>query len=569
MVTATVRMTLNYLIDSSRDKFGDRPALGMALGKPLSYNILHDRIITLAMILQQDGVQKGDHVAILAENSHYWGVVYFAAVRIGAVVVPILPDLPEADVHHILDEMKVQILFTTRQQIDKVFEYKQGKLPKIITLDDDIGVPGVLATSTFTDYLAQATTDDKTTEGERETLALETVDEDDLASIIYTSGTSGHSKAVMLSHKNLIANVYSAAGLLKIEPGSVFLSILPLSHSYEFTCGFLLPLLKGCRIAYASKTPTPVVLQELCKKEKPFAIFAVPMILEKIYKKRILPRINEGGMSSLICKSRIGRRFLYKKLGNELMQFFGGRLEMMGIGGDCLNAEVEQFLLEAGFPYIVGYGLTETAPLISGGPVGDKTISMGSCGKPIMNVNVKIVDQDPKTGIGEIFVCGPNVMKGYYDDDQTTAAVLSKDGWLATGDLGLIDEDGNLHVYGRVENLISMDDGTVICPERIEQKVNSYHWVVESLIVKKSNSLDAWVYLDYEFIDEKTKGISQSSRNDYIGLLFHQIQDEINEQLPSTSRLTKVFERREPFMKTTTQKIKRYLYDSQTVPDYP
>lgn len=561
---AEVGMTLNYIIDSSRAQFGDLPAMGMVLTRPLSYTILHDRIIALATMLRRDGVSKGDRIGILAENSHNWGTVYFAAVRLGAVVVPILPDLPDIDVHHVLHEMKVKVLFTTQRQIEKIYEFQKSDLfSKVITLDDYNCALGVINTNTFSEYLTKAM-ENWRLEKEKGVLSFDEVYEDDLASIIYTSGTSGYPKAVMLSHKNLTANVYSVAGLVDIQPGSVFLSILPISHTYEFACGFLLPLIKGGRIAYAGKTPTPVILQKLCKKEKPFAIFVVPLILEKIYKKRILPRIEKSRSLSLVCKTNMGRRFIYKKLGRELLDFFGGRLRVMGIGGAGLNREVERFLFEAGFPYLVGYGLTETAPLLSGGPAGDQTITMGSCGKPIPNVEIKIVNQDAKKGIGEIHACGSNIMKGYYNDEQATAAVLSEDGWLATGDLGCIDEEGNLHVHGRVENVIIMD-GTSISPESLEHTMNTYHWVVESLVVESNGKLDGWVYPDYELIDEKTAGQTQSSRHEYIGALLMQMRKEMNEQLPENSRIVGIFERREPFMKTATHKIKRYLYNSQTM----
>ncbi len=556
-----VGMTLNYVIDSSRAQYGDLPAMGMALTKPLTYEALHDRIIALAGMLQRDGVKKGDRIAILAENSHNWGTVYFAAVRLGAVVVPILPDLSEVDVHHILLEMQVAILFTTQRQIEKVYELRKSYLNKVITLDDYNCILGVINTNTFSEYLTKAM-DKMGHDRQKGGQPFDEIDEDDLASIIYTSGTAGYPKAVMLSHKNLTANVFSSTGLADMQPGAVFLSILPISHIYEFTCGFLLPLIKGGRIVYAGKTPTPVILQKLCKKEKPFAIFVVPLILEKIYKKRILPRINKSKSLSFACRTTFGRKLIYKKLGNELLDFFGGKLQMMGIGGASLNREVEQFLVEAEFPYIVGYGLTETSPLISGGPVGDKTITIGSCGKPIPNVSVKIDDPDPQTGIGEIHVSGPNIMKGYYNDEQATDLVVSEDGWLSTGDLGLVDENGNLHVYGRKKNVISLQDGTTVSPEMIEQMMNNCHWVIETLIVENNGQLEGWVYPDYELIDEKTAGQTQSDRHKYIETLIEKLHQEINSQLPASQHIKDIFERREPFMKTVTHKIKRYLYDA-------
>lgn len=557
-----VRMTLNYIIDSSKNKFGDLAAIGMALKEPITYEEYHDRICALAIRMQKEGLAKGDHVAILAENSHNWGAAYLAGVRIGAVCVPILPDLPEADVHHILNEMKVKILFTTQRQIEKIYDYRGESCGSVITLDDHQGAKGLLQPRQFSSFLEEALADYREKIIVGETFDFPDVGEDDLASILYTSGTSGFSKAVMLTHKNLTSNAYAASGLLDVKPGSVFLSILPMSHTYEFTTGFILPLLMGARIAYAGKTPTPAILQNLCAHEKPFAIFAVPLVLEKIYKKRVLPKIEKSRVMKLICRTRVGKKFINKRIGKKLIEFFGGELVLMGVGGAALNPDVEQFLIEAEFPYLVGYGLTESAPLIAGGPAGDKTIALGSAGKPIPGVEIKIVDPDPDTGIGEICACGPNVMKGYYNDPDATAEVVSADGWLATGDLGLIDERGNLHIKGRSKNVIVLANGENVYPEAIEHKINSYHWVVESLIVENNGQLNAWIYPDYESIDEVTAGQSRQQRREHLQSLLEKMRKDLNSQLPTASRIAEVYERREPFIKTATHKIKRYLYDA-------
>jgi long-chain acyl-CoA synthetase len=338
-----------------------------------------------------------------------------------------------------------------------------------------------------------------------------------------------------------------------------------MSHTYEFTCGFLLPLLCGCRIAYAGKTPTPAILQKLCAYEKPFAIFAVPLVMEKIYKKRVLPQIEKSSLLKNICKIGMGRKLVYRKIGKKLVAFFGGNLQLMGIGGAALNPDVEKFLHEARFPYLIGYGLTECAPLIAGGPAGDKTIAIGSTGKPIPGVQVKIAKPDPATGIGEITACGANVMLGYFKDEEATEAVLSKDGWLSTGDLGFMDQEGNLHVCGRSKNIIVLSNGENVYPEAIEHKLNTYHWVVESLLVENSGQIEAWVYPDYEFIDDQTAGSTRAERRAFIENLLESMRKDLNEQLPKSSRLAKVFERREPFIKTATHKIKRYLYDGHAM----
>jgi len=553
----TVGMTLNYVIDSSCSKYSDRPAIGMAMEQPLCYGEFHESILALAMRLQTEGINKGDRLAILGENSHNWAIAYLATVRLGAVAVPILPDLPESDVHHIISEMQVKALFTTQKQIEKIYEFRDEVKGPVITLDDYDAKVGIISILTFSSYLGEALA---TFRANPDNPPFAPVDENDLASILYTSGTSGYSKAVMLSHKNLTANAFAASGLKEIEPGSVFLSVLPMSHTYEFTCGFILPILCGCRIAYAGKTPTPAILQKLCEHEKPFAIFAVPLVLEKIYKKKVLPQIEKSNLLKGVCKFGVGRKFVYRKIGRKLLSFFGGNLQLMGVGGAALNPDVEKFLYEARFPYLVGYGMTESSPLIAGGPAGDRTIAIGSSGKPIPGVQVKIADPDPESGIGEITVCGANVMQGYYNDQEATAAVLSTDGWLSTGDLGFIDKEGNLHICGRSKNVIVLPNGENVYPEAIEHKLNGYHWVVESMLIENNGQMEAWIYPDYEFIDDQTAGSSRADRRVYIENLLDHLRTELNRELPKSSRLAKVFERREPFIKTATHKIKRYLY---------
>jgi long-chain acyl-CoA synthetase len=238
----------------------------------------------------------------------------------------------------------------------------------------------------------------------------------------------------------------------------------------------------------------------------------------------------------------------------------------MGIGGASLNPEVEAFLAEARFPYLVGYGLTETSPLLSGGPAGDVTIKLGSSGKPLPGVQIKIVNPAPGTGIGEIHACGPNIMQGYYAGREATAAVLSADGWLATGDLGFLDDLGNLHICGRSKNVIVLPSGENVYPEAIEHRINSYGWVGEGLVLENNGRIEAWIYPDYEVIDEETAGRSRAERREHMDRLLEQMRHELNAQLPPASRISRIFERREPFIKTATHKIKRYLYDSHAMP---
>lgn len=547
--------TLNELIDQCSVQYANYPAIGMAFQAPLTYQQFNRRILCLARHLQDFGIKYKERVAILAESSHNWGTVYFAIVRLGAIAVPILPDLPINDVRHIISQTTCRLVFTTQKQIEKTYDLKD-QIEKIITLDDFQDETGMLTAEPFSDFLAEAEKHCHDHFGQ----AFPEVKEDDIASILYTSGTSGFSKAVMLSHKNMCANAFSGNKIVEIQPGSTFLSVLPVSHTYEFTAGFLLPILKGCRIVYAGKTPTPTVLQQICAAEKPSIMLVVPLIMEKIFKKMVLPAIEKSKFLRFASGFSIGRKLIYRMIGKKLLQFFGGNLEFVGIGGAALNPDVEFFLREAGFPYYVGYGMTETAPLLSAGPQNDKTIAMGSSGKPVPDVNIRISGPNPETGIGEIQARGPNVMLGYWDDEEATRETMTEDGWLRTGDIGKLDETGNLHILGRSKSVIVLSSGENIYPEAIEHKLNSYPFVVESLVVEHNTSLEAWVYPDYEFIDAETAGQSRQQRHEYITANLLRIRAEVNEQLPMTSKLSKVIERREPFIKTATHKIKRYLY---------
>lgn len=554
--------TLNYVVDSSCTKYKDEPAIGMAMETPLTYGEFQERILALAARLMKEGIAKGDHVAILGENSHCWGIAYLAIVRIGAVGVPILPDLPESDVQHIFREMQVNGLFITHKQLEKIYEIRKEISGPVITLDDHADQMSMIQSTTFSSYLDEALT---TYREAGEKPVFPEVGEEDLASILYTSGTSGYSRAVMLSHKNFAANAYAASILADVPRNATWLSILPMSHTYEFTCGFILPLVCGARIAYAGKTPTPAILQKLCEYEKPYAIFAVPLVLEKIYKKRVIPQIEQSIILKLLCKVGVTRRLIYRKIGLKLRGFFGGQLGFMGVGGAALNPDVEKFLVEADFPYLIGYGMTESAPLIAGGPLADPTIAIGSTGKPIDGVELRIEDPDPASKIGEITIKSPCVMQGYYKDKEATDEVLTEDGWLSTGDLGFMDDLGNLHVCGRSKNVIVMANGKNVYPEAIEHKINAYPYVTESLVVESNDQLQAWIYPDYELIDEEMAGKSKAMRREFIEKLLTTMRDELNKELPRTTRLARVFERREPFIKTATHKIKRYLYSGHTV----
>jgi long-chain acyl-CoA synthetase len=552
--------TINCLLETSVEKFGARPALGMALEKPMTYSELFRSVSGMAAMLKRQGVLKGNKIAILGENSPNWGISCLAALRIGAIVVPILPDFPEADIHHILADSEAKILFTTQRQMDKVLGARDHKLLTVITLDDFKADTDFLTVEPISNFIEKARNFLRQIP-DMIGLKSTAVSEDDIASIIYTSGTSGHSKAVMLSHKNFIANVLTTANhLLEVFPEWTFLSILPLSHTYEFTLGFLFPLLSGSRIVYVGKTPTPSVLEKICAVEKPQIIPAVPLIMEKIYKKKVLAAFEKKFVLKVVSKIPGLKMRIYRQIAHKLVEFFGGELKTMAIGGAAINREAEMFLKKSGFPYLIGYGLTESAPLLAGGPWGDPTIAVGSTGKPIPGVEIKIVDPDPRTGIGEILARGPNIMKGYYKNPQATREALDDEGWLHTGDLGYFDKLNNLFIRGRSKNMILMSNGENIYPEVIEDKINSCMHVVESLVMEDNGHLDAWVYLDYDLIDDETRNKSPQQKLDYIDDLLLRLKEAINPELSAFSQIAHFVEHKEPFQKTATSKIKRYLY---------
>lgn len=547
--------TINEIIDESCRKFGKNAALGFAMGDKLSYEQVYEQVLKTAVYLKKIGVGPGTHVAILAENSPGWGIAYFSIVRLGAVVVPILPDFLESDILHVMEEADVKFIFTSGRLVENIVE-DSSRFKKIIYLDS--GTMKLDQSVTLESIVSGA--EPQATEIAQAALAGNSVNKDDLASILYTSGTSGHSKAVMLTHGNFAANLNSANQLIPIRPDWTFLSILPISHAYEFTIGFLLPLRNGAQIVYSQSRPTPTILGKICQSERPEVMCVVPMVMEKIYKKRVLPKIEKSWLLKIALKVPVLKEVVLSKIGGKLLEFFGGNLQLLAIGGAAINFEAENFLKKAGFPYLVGYGLSEAAPLLSGGPFEDEVIAVGSSGKPIPGVEIKIHRPDTKSGIGEILARGPNVMKGYYKAPELTEETIDEDGWLLTGDLGLIDELGNLHIKGRSKNVIVLASGENIYPEAIEEKINSMPLISESLVVENDGRLEALMYPDYDLIDQHTKGMGADEIKQYIQKSLKQIQMEVNGQLPGYSKINVVSERTEPFIKTATHKIKRYLY---------
>ncbi|WP_428739547.1 AMP-binding protein, partial [Sulfurimonas sp.] len=374
-------------------------------------------------------------------------------------------------------------------------------------------------------------------------------------------GTTGHSKGVMLSHKNIVTNALSAFKNITVVPEDIFLSILPLAHTFECTVGMVLPILHGSSVVYVDKTPTPSVLLKAFETVKPTMMLSVPLIIEKIYKNKIMAKLNGSKLTSTLYQFPFMRKQLNKIAGKKLLETFGGRLRFFGIGGAPLARYVEEFLYEGNFPYVIGYGLTETAPLIAGTYI-NAPIKVGSTGFAMVGVDVVIKDKDPITGEGEITVKSPSVMIGYYKDDEKTKEVFDENGYFLTGDLGYIDEDGYLFISGRSKNLILGPSGENIYPEQIESIINKSETVVDSLVLQQDGKLVARIHLDYELIDKMFKAnvtpddVVKQKIDEYL----EEMRIEVNEKMASFSKITKFIEQIEPFIKTPTKKIKRYLY---------
>ncbi len=537
--------TLPSLFNRSAKLFANNDALGWANQEMMSYSELNEKVLEMAELLQENGITKGDKVVLLSQNMPNWAVAYFSITYFGAVVVPVLPDFHKSDVHHILRHSEAKAVFVSDAHLSTIEEDDNEEIKFVIKLD----TLEMIDELTHKSYISKikekiSTSHKKYTKPE----------ENDLASLLYTSGTTGHSKGVMLSHKNLVTNALSAFGNIDLKSDDVLLSILPLAHTFECTVGLTVPLVHGASVNYIEKTPTPSVLIKAFETVKPTMMISVPLIIEKIYKNKVLAKFNSSAVTRFLYKIPFFRKQLNKVAGKKLLQTFGGRIRFFGIGGAALSKFVEQFLYEAEFPYIIGYGLTETAPMLTGGTIIGKRTKLYSAGKAMYGVELKIVD-------GEIYAKSPSVMMGYYKDEEKTAEVMD-DGWFLTGDLGYIDEDGYLFISGRSKNVIIGSGGENIYPEQIEARINQNEAVLDSLVTEIDGKIIARVHLDYELLDKMFEADTtpDAQVKEKILNLLEQMRLDVNSNISSYCRMVKFIEQIEPFVKTPTKKIKRYLY---------
>jgi len=541
-------LTFPALLKRSANRFSQRPAVAFVADTPITYHDFYERVLAVTAMLEKMGVKTNDKVAILSANMPNWGVAYFAITYMGAVVVPLLPDFSEQEIKNVLEHSETKAMFVSRALISKVENLKTGSLKTRIHIEDFSVCGGKdllfkLGAKPSNNYM---------------------VTEDMLAAIIYTSGTTGKSKGVMLTHRNICSNAVASRSIQDITPDDRFLSILPLSHTYENTIGFVLPFISGSSVYYLRKVPTPAVLLPALELVKPTLMLSVPLIIEKIYRGKILPAFNDKKITKSLYQKPFFRKMLNRMAGKKLKAMFGGHLKFFGIGGAKLDKEVEAFLLEAKFPYAIGYGLTETSPLLAG--VNPKQTKLQSTGPALEGVTLKINDPNPETGEGEIWAKGPNVMKGYYKEPELTKAVLTEDGWFKTGDLGFIDENGFLFIRGRIKNVIVGPSGENIFPEDIESVINNFPHVQESLVVEMKGKLVALVHFDRESVELKYREMKEkvADFSKFVEEKFEEMKNEVrtyvNSKVNRFSRIAEVKLQEEEFVKTATKKIKRFLY---------
>ena len=557
------QFTLQHVLENSCRKNLSNIALTFVDDEPIDYSDLKRQIDHLSVFLKNQGVIHGDRIAILGENSPQWGIAYFAITTMGAVAVPILPDFHASEIHHILRHSGSKVIFISERYFQKIEDLDFTEFNSIILMNDFSIINPATSKATLRQLIAEGSRELRKIKNLVLSLAglmQREVTEDDIASIIYTSGTTGHSKGVMLTHKNIVWNARASSKIPDINAKDRMLSVLPLAHVYECTLGLILPIMYGASVYYVKKLPTAAVLLPALEKVKPTMMLTVPLIIEKMYKTRIMPEIKKQKIVRLVYKFPMIRKRIHKLAGKKLMETFGGALRFFGVGGAALSAEVERFLLEAEFPYAIGYGLTETSPLIAGANA-EKT-RYRSTGPVVPGLEVRIEKPDPKSGIGEIVVRGPSIMKGYYRDSERTEEVLSRDGWFHTGDLGSFDKNGYLYINGRLKNVILGPSGENIYPEAIESVINRSDIVLESLTYLDERQLVARIYLDYEKLDIEFSHmeLTESQAQERIVQLLEDIRKQVNEQVSTFSRISRVIEQTEPFEKTPTQKIKRYLY---------
>ncbi len=500
-----------------------------------TYNSFKAKCDSLSKKLTQYGIGAGDKVAIFSQSMPNWSVAFFSIVPFGRIAIPILPDSSVNEVKNILEHSESKVIFVSQRLAGKVPQECREKMTLVIDLD------------TF--EVLQADDDKFTCDGKT---SIPTPD--DIATIIYTSGTTGSAKGVVLSHRNLTSNVITCYHACKRTEKDRWLSVLPMAHTLEMTLCMLYPMYCGATVYYLPKPPVASLLMKALKMVKPTTMLTVPLIIEKVYKGSVLPTIQKSRTLTWMNEHMNG--LMCKIIGMKIKKTFGGKMSFYGIGGAKLDPEVERFLLKAGFPYAIGYGLTETSPLLGYAMYGWRAI--GSFGYPVYNVKLKLHNVNPETGEGEIVAKGPNVMLGYYKDPVRTKSVFTEDGWFRTSDIAVMDEKGRYFIKGRNNNMILGPSGENIYPEEIENVINNVEGVSESIVVERDGKLVALVQPAENFIEWDKE--SEDKIYEKLDAWKAKLLKITNKNVSKASQVSSVEVMKEPFEKTATQKIRRFKY---------
>ena len=547
--------SFNELIEKSVINHWDNDALTDYKGKTLQYHDVARKIEKIHIMFEASGVQKGDKIALCGRNSSMWAAAFLATLTYGAVAVPILHEFTPEQIHNIVNHSEAKILFVGDVVATEIDNTKMPALEGIFYLPDLSLILSRTEKLTFArEHLNEmfGKKYPKYFRAEHVRYYREQ-SPDELALINYTSGTTGNSKGVMIPYRAMWSNADFARSVLgsMIKPGSHIISILPMAHMYGMAFELIFEFISGAHIFYLTRMPSPAIIAQALAEIKPVLMIAVPLIIEKIIRKRVFPKIQNSRMKLLLNTPVIHKK-VKEKICEQVKQAFGGNIYEIIIGGAALNREIENFLKDINFPFTVGYGATECAPIIC---YRDwKTFVPTSCGQPALHQEVRIDSLDPENIPGEILTKGPNVLLGYYKNDEATRQVLDADGWFHTGDLGTMDSDNNVYIKGRSKNMLLGSNGQNIYPEEIEDKLSSLPLVSECLVVQRGDKLVGLVYPDLE--EAKELGLNEAD----IKNLMEENRKQLNEQMPAYCKLTDIELLNEEFIKTPKRSIKRYLY---------
>ena len=547
---------LNAFIKKTLVENWDKEAFTDYKGATLLYRDVARRIAKLHILFEESGLKPGDRIALCGKNSSNWGTACIAAISYGAVVVPILHEFKADNIHHIINHSETKLFFAGDQIWENLNEASMPNVEGIITLDDyQLVISRNEKLSYAREHLNELFGRKYPKEFKQKDISFYEAGFDDLAMINYTSGSTGFSKGVMLPYRSLISNhMFARRALYVMKPGDKIISMLPMAHMYGFSFEFFHEFLMGCHIFFLTRLPSPKIIFQALGEINPMLIVSVPLVIEKIIKKNILPKLETPSMK-LLLKVPIVNDQIKKKVCEEMIKGFGGKFYEVILGGAAFNQEVEKFISSIHFPYTVGYGATECGPIIA---YDDKnTFVPGSCGKPVPNTEVKILSADPEHVPGEIICRGPNVMLGYYKNEKLTEETIDKDGWMYTGDLGIMDKDGNLFIKGRSKSLILGPSGQNIYPEEIEDHLNNMPLVNESVVISENDKLVALIYPDF---DEALRSVMSDEQ---IAGVMEQNRTELNAILPAYEKISQIRIYHEEFEKTPKKSIKRFLYQKE------